>query len=162
MKIIPLIFLLSLPNLIAQQLTPGEPLSATELAVQLDIKTWSIAYQTDYKITNISFALIFKSRISHDDLFTEKQLLGIGTEFREPLEKVDIKICASSDKTTLIFPGGSSAGAGFLQEIPSSTASIPEKNEAGRYVLSSSSFDSKSGSGPDNVKSTLELSITSK
>jgi len=161
MKFLPALLLFAFtPLLPAQELKTGEPLTASDLAKQLNVQNWTLVYKPGKEFSNVRFALIYRFRETKDAEFTEQSLIVDTRQIQPPTKELPITICFDSNQSTLIFSGGSSAGKGI--DIPGSySISTPPTKEAnGRYKLLSTILPPESTPNVETTQGILELEIS--
>lgn len=161
MKFLPGLLLFAFtPLLPAQELKTGEPLTASDLAKQLNVQNWTLVYKPGKEFSNVRFALIYRSRETRDAEFTEKSLINSTQSLRTPTKELPFTICLDANRATIITPGTSTAGDGAHIPLPATSSLPPSKGPSGRYLLLTSSFPRESSSEEWATKATLELEIS--
>lgn len=161
MKFLPALVLFALtPLLPAQELKTGGPLTAADLAKQLNIQTWTLVYQADKEFSEVHCKLIYRSRETKNGEFTEKFLIDSTQYLRAPAKELPFTICLDTNRTTMIIPDRSVAGDGADITLPFTSSLPPSKGPNGRYLLLTSSFPRESSSEEWATKATLELEIS--
>lgn len=155
---------LSAQTVSAGTVVSGPPLTAADLAKQLNIFATTFVYKQDKPFSSLFYKLSYKERQADGTYTVKTNLNSVGTHLQKPVMEMPIKVLVDTNSSNVILPSTSSLGKGEseLNDGEWGWSSSPVLSAEGRCVLLTVYKKNSTITAEENIKGILEIELTIK